>query len=183
MQDNPLTGTQPPPIDGISPWWDLFVALFPWLISGVVAGACAVWAAVLQYYDWKRKRDDKLIDKDSERVIQAEQRKQALELEELKQSFDQRQKMFEMLQGQLKEQLEEGRLMRKELADAREELNRRDIASRSELQTRDNTISELKATIVTLNQRISHLEREVKQMEQSNALHLRQAHSTGVTTP
>jgi predicted nuclease with TOPRIM domain len=56
--------------------------------------------------------------------------------------------------------------MRKELADAREELVKRDAAARAELQSRDNTISELKATIVTLNQRISHLEREVKQMEQ-----------------
>jgi len=174
--DNPLVGMEPP-TDSIAPWWPLIGVG----ISILIAAISAAWAAWMQFRQWKNQRDEKLIDKEKEQEIQSEQRKQAIELEELKQSFDQRQKMFEMLQGQLKEQLEEGRLMRKELADAREELNRRDIASRVELQTRDNTISELKATIVTLNQRISHLEREVKQMENTQNLHLRQAHAAGVT--
>jgi predicted RNase H-like nuclease (RuvC/YqgF family) len=176
--DNPLTGMEPP-TDSIAPWWPLVGVA----VSMLIAAVSAAWAAWMQFQQWRNQREEKVIDKQKEQEIQSEQRKQALELEELKQSFDQRQKMFEMLQGQLKEQLEEGRLMRKELAEAREELVRRDQVSRVELQNRDNTISELKSTIVTLNMRISHLEREVKQMEQSQSLHLRQAHSTGVTTP
>jgi predicted RNase H-like nuclease (RuvC/YqgF family) len=178
MQENPLAGMEPP-TEAIEPLWPLFTALAPWIVGAIGA----MWAAWLQFQQWRNQREDKIIDREREQLIQAEQRKQAIELEQLKQEFEQRQKLFETLQAQLREQLDEGRSMRKELAEAREELVRRDQVSRVELQNRDNTISELKSTIVTLNMRISHLEREVKQMEQSNALHLRQAHSTGVTTP
>jgi predicted RNase H-like nuclease (RuvC/YqgF family) len=132
----------------------------------LLAAGSAVWAAWVQFQQWRNNREEKKLERDREHVIQREQRKQAIELEQLKNEFEQRQKLIDTLQDQLKEHLVEGRAMRKELADAREELVKRDAASRAELQSRDNTISELKATIVTLNQRISHLEREVKQMEQ-----------------
>ena len=158
---NPL-GNTPPPIEGIAPWWPLIGMLF----SLLLAVGSSIWAAVLQYQDWKRKRDEKLIDAEKDTAIQSEQTRQAIELQKIKSEFEQRQKLVDTLQDQLKEHLIEGRAMRKELADAREELVKRDAAARAELQSRDNTISELKATIVTLNQRISHLEREVKQMEQ-----------------
>jgi predicted RNase H-like nuclease (RuvC/YqgF family) len=176
--DNPLTGIEPP-TESIAPWWPIIGVA----ISMLVAAVSAMWAAWMQFQQWRNQREDKTIDREREQLIQAEQRKQAIELEQLKQEFEQRQKLFETLQAQLREQLDEGRSMRKELAEAREELVKRDQVSRVELQNRDNTISELKSTIVTLNMRISHLEREVKQMEQSQNLHLRQAHSTGVTTP
>jgi predicted RNase H-like nuclease (RuvC/YqgF family) len=158
---NPL-GNTPPPIEGIAPWWPLIGMLF----SLLLAAGSAVWAAWVQFQQWRNNREEKKLERDREHVIQREQRKQAIELEQLKNEFEQRQKLIDTLQDQLKEHLVEGRAMRKELADAREELVKRDAASRAELQSRDNTISELKATIVTLNQRISHLEREVKQMEQ-----------------
>jgi len=158
---NPL-GNTPPPIEGIAPWWPLIGMLF----SLLLAAGSAVWAAWVQFQQWRNNREEKKLERDREHVIQREQRKQAIELEQLKNEFEQRQKLIDTLQDQLKEHLVEGRAMRKELADAREELVKRDAASRAELQSRDNTISELTATIVTLNQRISHLEREVKQMEQ-----------------
>jgi predicted RNase H-like nuclease (RuvC/YqgF family) len=158
---NPL-GNTPPPIEGIAPWWPLIGMLF----SLLLAAGSAVWAAWVQFQQWRNNREEKKLERDREHVIQREQRKQAIELEQLKNEFEQRQKLIDTLQDQLKEHLIEGRAMRKELADAREELVKRDAAARAELQSRDNTISELKATIVTLNQRISHLEREVKQMEQ-----------------
>lgn len=173
---NPLTGMEPPS-ESIAPWWPLIGVG----ISILIAAISAAWAAWMQFRQWKNQRDDKLIEKQKEQEIQSEQRKQAIELEQLKQEFEQRQKLFSTLQDQLKVQLEEGRAMRKELADAREELVKRDRENRVELQSRDNTIGELKSTIVTLNQRISHLEKEVKQMEQSQAQHIRAAHAAGVT--
>jgi len=183
--DNPLTGMEPP-TESIAPWWPLVGVA----ISMLVAAVSAMWAAWMQFRQWRNAREEKVIDKEKEQAIQQEQRKQAVEIEELKLSFDQRQKLLETLQAQLKEQLEEGRLMRKELADARAELVKRDAeyaardaASRAEVQSRDKMVAELQTTIVTLNLRINHLEKEMKQMEQSQNLHLRQAHATGVTTP
>lgn len=160
MQENPLTGVEPPPIEGVAPWWPVIGVI----VSLLIGASGAVWAAILQFKHARDQRDDKKLDGEREHRLQSEQRKQQIELEDLKQSFEQRQNMFEMLQDQLREHLAEGRLMRKELAEAREELVNRDIASRAELQSRDNTITELRGTIVALNLRISHLEKDVKQM-------------------
>jgi predicted RNase H-like nuclease (RuvC/YqgF family) len=174
--DNPLVGMEPPS-ESIAPWWPLIGVG----ISILVAAISAAWAAWIQFRQWKNQRDEKLIDKQKEQEIQSEQRKQAIELEQLKQEFEQRQKLFGTLQDQLKVQLDEGRAMRKELAEAREELIKRDRDNRVELQTRDTTINELKSTIVILNSRISVLEREVKQMEATQDFHIRAAHAAGTT--
>ena len=176
MQENPLAGMEPP-TQAVEPLWDLFIALAPWVLGGIAASFAA----------WREFRSKK-IDREKEAELQRIQQEQALELQHLKMTFESRQTQYLNLVEQIRVtseenrlHLEEGRKMRHELAEARAEIVRRDAESRIELQSRDNKINELTQTIVTLNQRISYLEREVKQMEQSNALHLRQAHATGAT--
>jgi chromosome segregation ATPase len=159
---NPL-GNTPPPIEGIAPWWPLIGMMF----SLVLAAASAMWAAWLQYQEWKRKRDDKLIDKEKEHAIQSEQRKQAVEIEELKLTFAARQQVidslrqqFDSLSKQYETQLDEGRKMRDELAKARQEL-----------RERDDTIGELRGTIADLQIRIKHLEKELTALEVKQTKH------------
>jgi predicted RNase H-like nuclease (RuvC/YqgF family) len=148
--DNPLQGTEPP-IQELAPWWPI-IGLF---ISLAIAGVSSLWAAYVQYNEWKRKRTEKLIDAEKEHALQSEQRKQAVEIEELKLNFDQRQKLLESLSKQFEMQLDEGRKMREELAKARQEL-----------RDRDSIIAELRATIAEMQMRIKQLEKEVHTLEQ-----------------
>jgi predicted RNase H-like nuclease (RuvC/YqgF family) len=161
--DNPLVGMEPP-TDSIAPWWPLIGVG----ISMVVAAVSAIWAAWMQFRQWRQQRDEKIIDKEREYAITSEQRKQAVEIEELKLSFDQRSKLLDALQGQIKDQLAEGREMRKELA-----------AARAELVSRDKMIGELQTTITQMQLRIKQLEREVEAMEAVQKMHIRQAHTAG----
>ena len=151
--DNPLQGTEPP-IQELAPWWPI-IGLF---ISLAIAGVSSLWAAYVQYNEWKRKRTEKLIDAEKEHAIQAEQRKQAVEIEELKLNFEQRQKLLESMSRKYELQLEEGRKMREELARAREEL-----------RDRDQIIAELRATIAEMQTRIRQLEREVHLLEKESS--------------
>ena len=155
--DNPLQGTEPP-IQELAPWWPI-IGLF---ISLAIAGVSSLWAAYLQYSEWKRKKADREIDAEKEHAIQSEQRKQAVEIEELKLTFAARQQVMDSLRQQLDSlsnqhqiQLDEGRKMREELARAREEL-----------RERDSTIAELRTTIAEMQMRIKQLEREVHTLEQ-----------------
>ena len=151
--DNPLQGTEPP-IQELAPWWPI-IGLF---ISLAIAGVSSLWASYLQYSEWKRKRTEKLIDAEKEHALQSEQRKQAVEIEELKLNFEQRQKLLESMSRQYELQLEEGRKMREELARAREEL-----------RDRDQIIAELRATIAEMQTRIRQLEREVHLLEKESS--------------
>ncbi len=174
MQENPLVDV-PPPNESIAPWWPLIGMVVSLLVAGVSAG----FAAWMKYREWQNSREEKLIDKEKEQALQQEQRKQAVEIEELKLTFAARQSQFENLMAQLKTlndqyhvQLDEGRKMREELAKAR-----------VELQERDKTIGELRTTIAEMQVRIKQLEREVDQMEKTQAQHIRASHSTGATSP
>ena len=168
--DNPLMGMEPP-TESIGPWWPLIGVG----ISVLIAAVSAIWAAWLQLRMAKSAREEKENEAKREQIFQQEQSKQAFELEQLKKEFEQRKDLVDTLQSQLKEQLEEGRKMRAELKAARDEVVSRDKSNRDEILARDNIILELR-------DRISHLEREMKNMEQEQAS-MRQAHSTGVTTP
>jgi len=155
--DNPLQGTEPP-IQELAPWWPIIV----FLISVLMTALSSAWAAYLSYNEWKRKRTEKEIDAEKEHAIQSEQRKQAVEIEELKLTFAARQQVMDSLRQQLDSlsnqhqiQLDEGRKMREELARAREEL-----------RERDSTIAELRTTIAEMQMRIKQLEREVHTLEQ-----------------
>ena len=158
--DNPLQGTEPP-IQELAPWWPIIV----FLISVAMTAISSAWAAYLSYNEWKRKRTEKLIDAEKEHALQSEQRKQAVEIEELKLTFAARQQVMDSLRQQLESlsaqhqlQLDEGRKMREELAKAREEL-----------RGRDSIIAELRATIAEMQMRIKQLEREVHTLEQRDS--------------
>jgi chromosome segregation ATPase len=158
--DNPLQGTEPP-IQELAPWWPIIV----FLISVAMTAISSAWAAYLSYNEWKRKRAEKLIDAEKEHALQSEQRKQAVEIEELKLTFAARQQVMDSLRQQLEIlsaqhqlQLDEGRKMREELAKAREEL-----------RERDTTIAELRATIAEMQMRIKQLEKEVHTLEQRDS--------------
>ena len=148
--DNPLMGTEAP-TESLAPWWPIIVVL----VSVLISCGSAAWAAWLQYQTWKRNRLDKQLESDKEHALQAEQRKQAVEIEELKLNFEQRQKLLESMSRQYELQLDEGRKMREELAKAR-----------AELRERDNVIAELRATIAEMQTRIKQLEREVHTLEE-----------------
>lgn len=146
----------PPPIESLATWWPLIgfgVSLF-------LAACSAAWAAWLQFQQWKNSRTEKQIESDRERNIQAEQRKQAVEIEELKLNFEQRQKLLDSLSKQFEMQLDEGRKMREELTKARDEL-----------RNRDQIISELRQTIAEMQIRIKHLEKELHVIEGKQTAH------------
>ena len=151
--DNPLMGTDAP-TESLAPWWPI-IALG---VSIIISAVSASWAAWLQYQTWRRGRLDKQLDAEKEHAIQAEQRKQAVEIEELKLNFEQRQRLLESMSRQYELQLEEGRKMREELARAREEL-----------RDRDQIIAELRATIAEMQTRIRQLEREVHLLEKESS--------------
>jgi predicted RNase H-like nuclease (RuvC/YqgF family) len=164
--ENPLSGLEPP-TESLANWWPLI----GFGLSLAVAAASASWAAWLQFKQWQHSKDEKKIDAEKEHAIQSEQRKQAVEIEELKLNFDQRQKLLESLSKQFEMQLTEGRLMRDELSKAR-----------VELQERDKTISELRTTVAEMQVRIRQLEREVAQVEKTQEQHIRAAHNAAGAT-
>jgi chromosome segregation ATPase len=161
MQDNPLGDV--PPIESIEPWWPMIGMVVSMGVSAISVG----FAAWMKYRELSHTRETKIIDREKEAAIQAEQRKQSVEIEEIKLTFAARQqvvdslnKQFENLSHQYHTQLEEGRKMREELARARQEL-----------RDRDDIIGELRATVAEMQMRIKHLERELDALEKKQSQH------------